>query len=82
MAGFCEAIPPGCAGEAKRAFAASFERSGAVFNIKRCSTQREEPRLREAGRRCRRQSIPCLLRGLPAVCPSGAYASLQLSRGA
>jgi hypothetical protein len=40
---------PGCTVESKRAFAVSSERSGMVFNTQKCSTQREEPRLREAG---------------------------------
>ena len=46
---FSKTTIPGCAGESKKAFAVSFERSGMVYNIKRCSTQREEPRLRGAG---------------------------------
>ena len=37
--------------------------------------------MREAGKRCRRQRIQCLLRGLPAVCPSRAYASPGFAGG-
>ena len=37
---FCisQETPPGLAGESKKAFAASFERSGMVFNTKKVST--------------------------------------------
>ena len=48
LVSFRKTESPGCAGESKKAFAVSFERSGMVYNIKRCSTQREEPCLQGA----------------------------------
>ena len=49
LVSFSKTITPGCAVESKKAFAVSFDRNGMVFNTQKCSTQREEPRLREAG---------------------------------
>ena len=73
----------GCVVESKRAFSVSFERSGIGYSIpKRCITQREEPRLQESvSKRCRRQRIQCLLRGLPAVWPFQGLLMPRQSRG-
>ena len=71
MHSFCfnKTTIPGCAGESKKAFAVSFERSGMVYNIKRCSTQREEPRLRGAGQAMQETEYPVPLERLAGRLP-------------
>ena len=66
--------------ESKKAFAVSFERSGTVFNTKKMYRATGRTRLQKAGQVMQERSQR-LLRGLPAVCPSRAYASPRLSRG-
>ena len=45
----CETAPPGCAGESKRAFDVSFERSKTVFNTQKMYHATGKNRLRGAG---------------------------------
>ena len=66
--------PPAVPGRVKGLSLSVSSEAGWYSIPKSCSMQREEPRLWEAGQVCRRQSIQRLLRGLPVICPSGAYA--------
>ena len=67
--------PPAVPGKVKRLSLSISGEAGWYSTPKSCSTQREESPLREAGAGdAKRQSIQRLLRGLPVICPSGAYA--------
>ncbi len=74
----------GCAGEGKKAFAVSFERSGMVFNTipKRCGMQREEARLREAGQVMQKTEYSAPLERLASSMPFPGLRKPQALPGA
>ena len=79
---FSETASRGCAGEVKRLSLPVSSAAGWHSIPKDAARSGKNPVYRVRGKGCRRPRIQCLVRGLPAACPSGAYASPRLCRGA